>query len=330
MKKRFYFVLFILFAGLLTSCATSVGMKVTRPAEVNLEGAKTIAILPFRTDSSNYYYDTFDFFTYMRFFSEKSYMKKYLQEKGIVENFQKMIEDELARSSDLIIINSESALRFMEKGKTCPADVYITGSMQNFINDVDEKSITKKVDDEIIVNTSCKRSVSFTMKYQIVNAATNKILHSDTFYVSESSLTEKYISDLPSSYELVKNDLYRQAKDIADSVIPHEETRYLSLLDVEDHSEMEKAKELAENDLIEQCYKKYYDIYKREKLFEAGYNAAIILEAQTKFEDAKALAEDLVSNFDDKRAYKLLKDIKNEIAQRNEYLKQTSYSIDAK
>jgi len=330
MKKRFYFVLFVLLAGLLSSCATSVGMKVTRPAEVDLEGAKTIAILPFRTDSSNYYYDTFDFFTYMRFFSETSYMKKYIQEKTIVENFQKMIENELASTSDLLIINSESALRFMERGKSCPADVYITGSMQNFINDVDEKSIQKKVDDEVIINTSCKRSVSFTIKYQIVSAATNKILYSDSFYVNDSSFTEKYIKDLPSSYELVKNDLSRYAKKIADSLIPHEETRYLSLLEVKDHTEMEKAEELAKNDLIEQSYKKYLEIYKKEKLFEAGYNAAIILEAQTKFDEAKVLAEELVSKFNDKKAYKLLKDIKNEIAQKEAYLKQATYSIDAK
>ena len=156
----------------------------------------------------------------------------------------------------------------------------------------------------------------------------DKIIHyTDTIYFSEESATASRVSDLPSPFEMARYKLQSKAENLINGFTPHEMTRYLSLLDgPKNHLEMERANELAKNDLLEQSYKKYMQIYRQENLFEAGYNAAVILESMTRFDEALDLAEELALKFNEKKAYRLVNDIKNEIAQERKYLDQ----IDAK
>lgn len=325
MSKKISYGLLLSLLLLLSSCATSVGMKVTRPAEIDLHGATSIAVLPFRTGTDTFYTD--DYFSYFNYFVQILNAKKYANERMIVDGFQRMIEKEISRSSDLILIDSDSAERYLERGKKCPSDVFIIGSIRNFKNDIDEKSVQKKEGDEIITITSCKRSVSFDLRYQVVESSTNKVIYTDTIYFSEVTPTEKRVSDLPSPFEMARSKLYSKAENLVNGFTPHQVTRYLSLLEgPKDDLDMEKAEELAKNDLIEQSYRLYMQIYKKRNLFEAGYNAAVILEAMTEFDEALELAEELSSKFNEKKAYRLVNDIKNEIALERKYQNQ----IDAK
>lgn len=45
----------------LTSCATTLNVQVQRPAEIDLNGAKTIAVLPFKTSQINNGFDVVSF-----------------------------------------------------------------------------------------------------------------------------------------------------------------------------------------------------------------------------------------------------------------------------
>ncbi len=325
MFKKICNTFLFVFMLLLTSCATSVGMKVTRPAEIDLHGATSIAVLPFRTGNDSFYTD--DYFSYFDYFLQILNASKYVNERQIVDGFQRMLEKEISRSTDLILINSNSAESYLERGKKCPSDVFIIGSIRNLKNDIDEKSLQKKEGNEIITLTSCKRNVSFDLRYQVVESSTNKVIYTDTIYFSEESATASRVSDLPSPFEMARYKLQSKAENLINGFTPHEMTRYLSLLDgPKNHLEMERANELAKNDLLEQSYKKYMQIYRQENLFEAGYNAAVILESMTRFDEALDLAEELALKFNEKKAYRLVNDIKNEIAQERKYLDQ----IDAK
>ena len=325
MFKKISYAFLLSLLVLLTSCATSVGMKVTRPAEIDLHGATTIAVLPFRTGSDSFYTD--DYFSYLNYFVQILNAKKYANERMIVDGFQRMIEKEISRSSELVLIDSDSAERYLEKGKKSPSDVFIIGSIKNFKNDIDEKSVQKKEGNEIITITNCKRTVSFDLRYQVVESATNKVIYTDTIYFSEVTPTEKRVSDLPSPYEMSRSKLQSKAENLVKDFTPHEVTRYLSLLEgPKDDLEMDRAEELAKNHLLEQSYRQYMQIYRKRNLFEAGYNAAVILESLTEFDEALDLAEELASKFNEKKAYRLVNDIKNEIALERKYQNQ----IDAK
>lgn len=325
MFKKICNTFLFVFMLLLTSCATSVGMKVTRPAEIDLHGATSIAVLPFRTGNDSFYTD--DYFSYFDYFLQILNASKYVNERQIVDGFQRMLEKEISRSTDLILINSNSAESYLERGKKCPSDVFIIGSIRNLKNDIDEKSLQKKEGNEIITLTSCKRNVSFDLRYQVVESSTNKVIYTDTIYFSEESATASRVSDLPSPFEMARYKLQSKAENLINGFTPHEMTRYLSLLDgPKNHLEMERANELAKNDLLEQSYKKYMQIYRQENLFEAGYNAAVILESMTRFDEALDLAEEIALKFNEKKAYRLVNDIKNEIVQERKYLDQ----IDAK
>ena len=48
----FIFAALVLFSIIATSCATTLNLRVTRPAQVDSFGAESIAVLPFGTDGS--------------------------------------------------------------------------------------------------------------------------------------------------------------------------------------------------------------------------------------------------------------------------------------
>lgn len=320
MNKKISLFSLLIVSSLLFSCATSIGMTVNRPAEIDLKGAESIVVLPFRVDN-----------TYSpargEYFVAKDYFRFKISTKGaeslVAEKVQKYIEDSIAESTIYTVVNSKSAVSKIEAGLECPAEVYITGQIYNFKTDIDKSERIKKDGDDEYLVVSYKRNVFFEMKYQVINSKNNEIFYTKSEMFSAESNTYDKLDELPEADEVVDYKLYYKAKDIAKSIQPYTETKYLKLLQEKKKSaDMKVANELAKNGFTEESYEKYISIYNQRKIFEAGYNAAIILEAQGKFKEAQTLAEELVRKFGDKRAMTLLKDIRNEIALAEKYENQ--------
>ena len=151
MLKNLKVLFIILFTSSLFSCATSIGMTVNRPADVDLHGAETIVVLPFRGDnsSSKSYYrgDSFEIRDYLR----NTISSKY-EESILLDAIQHSIEDEISKSTIYTVVNSKSAINKIDVGLDCPADVYITGQTTKYRTDVNKSETTKKDgDDEYII-----------------------------------------------------------------------------------------------------------------------------------------------------------------------------------
>lgn len=316
--KNSLFSLTLMLAGLsLFSCATTVGMTVDRPAEVDLNGAKVLEVLPFQISDKTRTSSLFD----TDYYFNNSYRRNNRDEMEIIDSFQTLVEESIKSTGYYNLLSTQSYKDYIKSRNDNSTDVYMIGEIYNYRNRV-EKSETKKVDgDNIKILTSYQRVVEFNFAYQFIEAGTTNVLYSNSFSVSESSYSKDNESELPTPYSIVKNTLSSKASYIARSIKPNKEYRSLSLLNKKKNDDMELANKYAKNGLIEESYKKYVSIYEASYLFEAGYNAAVILEAQGRLEEAQELARKLTRT-GDKRAFKLLNDINYEIKQRDAYLSQ--------
>lgn len=305
MKKRY---LSVLLSGLIFSligCATTVDVEVKRPAEIFLHGAETIAVLPFMyTNGKND-------------FSYKSYYSRTTREQQLIlDNMHDKFEEEINNQTDMILINADSAMKAIDRGRDCPSDVYIVGAATNIVADVEKNETRKTSGEDVYVITEYKKIVEVNFKYQIVDSYTDEVIYTGNFNIKQESMTEDNITNLPKTYDLISTSVNSNARSVVMKLHPYTTTKTLKLLkDKSKNTEMEKARELAKNNLLKQSCESYKSVYERYGLFEAGYNAALLLEAQYKLYEALDLVEELVKNYSDKRAYSLLKDINYEIDQ---------------
>ena len=85
---------------------------------------------------------------------------------------------------------------------------------------------------------------------------------------------------------------------------------------------MKYANELAKKERYTNAYNEFIEVYETTKLFEAGYNAAMLLVVLGKYDDAKILMKELYTETGSQKARNALKDIQYEITSRDKYLEQ--------
>lgn len=325
MKKSLYiFALFVL-SCIFSSCATKVRYEVVRPAELDLNGAKTISVLPIKPYA--YFHIRSDtslveivLGSYFGLFDSVSY-----DERKAIDYIQTSIEKGLIASPYIDVVSSDAVKKSVEKGYLNPADVYLTGEVTYYnVNDrvtservaVEDKrpDPNGKKNKTYVTIDYYYRDVTMDFKYQIVDGSTNKIICYDKISMSNSSGRYSSVRDLPSPYSLLQNNLSNSVAKILKELQPYVVTKSITLLeDKSKDPDMKNANELAKNYNIKDSYKLYSKIYKEKDLFEAGYNAAILKQALGELSEAQELMDNLYEKTYDSRAYKALAEIENEI-----------------
>lgn len=339
MKQSFVF-LSILLSSLFISCATKVRYEVVRPAELNLNGAKTISVLPIKPYSSlriksNTTVAEIIIGSYFGFYDSVS-----RDEKKAIEYLQTSIENGLMSSPYIDLISSDAVKTAIDKGYLNPADVYFTGEVTYYnVNDrikTERVSVESKYTDSngkkkksYVYVDYYYRDVSFDFKYQIVDSSNNKIIAYEKISIDNSSGRYKSIRDLPSPYSLIENKLKSTASKILKELQPYVVVKSLSLLeDKNKNPDMKNANELAKEYNINDSYRLYRKLYDENGIFEAGYNAALLKQAMGELSDAEDLMSQLYEKTLDSRAYKALSDIRYEIDQANKLFSQTREESD--
>ena len=318
----------------LSSCATSIPVVVTRPAELDLHGAKTVAVLPFQISNSRNYDSTGN--TVIDVLNAIDYLM-HDDDRNEVDSANYLTSEltsRLAGSPYLTLVDSNVVKAALENGKKAPVDAYLTGKIINFEYGTDSTERKEKVepkekpkdDDQDYIGekrkneereryvTYFKRWVRATVVYEVVDAKTNAVIGYRTKEISDTSAEQRDPVFLTSPFDLIDDNLSALVSQIVKDVQPYEETKYLSLLKDKD-PELKTANQLAKEGLLDQSEQKFYALYKAEDDFVAGYNAAKLLQAQGKLTEAKALMSELVDKFADKRAMSGLRDIQYEIDQ---------------
>lgn len=314
--KNKLLILSIAAAVLLTSCATSISVKVTRPAELNMHGAKTIAVIPFQPSTNHIFRgrgSRHDILAYFMGFRDIN-----PDEKKSIECIDAEIKKILLESDDLTLINSDVVRRELEEGKEPSCDVYLTGQILDYRFGFDEVDVKVNDDEGYHYETNYLSKAKIEILYQIVDARTNEVIAFRQVEYNESSSNYSYRSDCPKGYELLRIDLKNLARKISKQIQPYDVYVSLTLLDDKEKNEENKiANELADNGLIMESYNRYSDFYEKTGNFVAGYNSALLLQALGELEDAERLMSKLVNDTADKRAISALRNIQYEIDQQN-------------
>ena len=93
---------------------------------------------------------------------------------------------------------------------------------------------------------------------------------------------------------------------------PHTETLSLTLLKSKD-KDMKAAEKLAHKGQLVSARKEYQYIYKKDQLFEAGYNAALLYEAMEEYEAALELMQKVWKDSGDTRAKEKIRELEKEV-----------------
>lgn len=301
---------------LLASCATSVPVTVTRPAELDLHGAKTVSVLPFQISDDKDLQHTNSSFVNVLLALDYLLRDDDKNEVECANYLSTQLTSKLSESTYLTLVDADVVKTALAKGKKAPVDVYLTGKISNFKYGVDDKDVKEKEDDEEFYVTYYSRWVRATIVYEVVDSKTNQIIAYREKEINQKSTEQKKYNDVPSVFSTVKNDLNQLTTQIMKEIQPYQETKYLSLLkDKTKNPELKLANSLAKEGMVVESRQKYYAVYKSENNFEAGYNAAKLLQAEGKLEESKKLMTELVNKFGDKRAISGLRDIQYEIDQ---------------
>lgn len=323
MKIFKFCVMFVIFLCLI-SCATTLKIQVERPAKIDLNGAKTIAVLPFKPYKIKDSYDVFYFLLDTFIFD---YEKSNPDEKRCIEKLKYEIEDGLAKSPYITLINSEEVQKAIKNNYINPADVYLIGKVSYFCIDDEKHNVKRPVNHYVIDEEGNKkevteyeyffefsRNVTFVFNYQVVNSADSRVLYNNSVELSNQSEHYNSKSELPSAYSLLQYNLSDVAKKILREIQPYTITKSIKLLkDKTKNPDMKNADKLAAEFYLQESYDEYLKIYNSTGLFEAGYNAALLKEVMGDLYGAKKILEELYNKTSDERALKCINDIKNEI-----------------
>ena len=304
-----FLILLIYSPVLFTSCATSVSFPVERPAEIDSKGATSITILPFSSGNMGRFYYNHG--------TETKIIANYIQEQ-----FQKRI----LRSGFFTLISSQG-LPNKSGLSSSFSDLRIQGNIYNFSNKVEK--IPVETEDKKKKLYLYKRKVSLSVKYEVVYSQTNEILYSTTQHIEEESSEYASSREVPSYLTLVSSDLSGRISTIAKKLMPYTTTRHLSLLkyktkEPEIKEAMDTAHKLTKQGLYPLAQSAFMNLYEQQGIFEAGYNAALLLEATGQLTAAEELMNQLLLTTNNQKAEKALQEIQKEIryAQRLKYQKK--------
>ena len=340
MKKRIsFYSIIICFCFMFLSCATTVNVKLTRPAHLDLNGARTIAILPIKPCA---YYKEYNTSLGMEILINSFYQIFDIRdpdEQLAIDSLRTQIERGLLDSPYIKLVSSDAVENAKRKGYLNPADVYLTGEVTYFdVSDSksEERKLVKaakgdqKAEYEIV--RYWKRTAYFNFKYQVVDSSTDKVISFDEIRMEETSSRYESKSSLPGTYSLLESDIRYAAKRILQELQPYVVTKSIKLLEVktkdkELKARMKAADELAENNQINTASAEFQKIYEETGIVEAGYNAAILQEALGNLSIAETMMEKVYLQNPDSRVAKGLSDIRNEINMANRLKNQINESV---
>lgn len=320
------------------SCATTIDVKLTRPANLDLNGAKTIAVLPIKPFA---YYKEYNTSLGVEILINSFYQIFEItdrDEETAIKALQGRIESGLMSSPYISLVSSSEVQRAIDKGYINPADVYLTGEVAYFnIKDTaDEvKKITKPADGdrkaEYEYVTEWSRRVELVFRYQVVDSATNKVLSYREIRCDDEVKHYEKKQNLPSAYNIIESELRYAADKILKELQPYTVVKSIKLLESKTKDKLLKermkgADTLVKNYLLKEAEATYEVIYKETGLIEAGYNAAILQEALGNLSLAEKMMTELYEKTLDSRVAKGLSDIKYEIQQAERLNKQINNS----
>ena len=323
MKKSLILIISVLLlVSFLSGCATTVRVAIERPAELDLNGAKSVGMLPFQakaTESmggrSNAVVAVLEFLGYYNWFYDQDDQDR----QELADLLTRKLQEELSRSQYLDLVDTNRIQSALTNGTPVPCDVYLTGVISRFDTSIESVVRTQKNSNGVNQKvTYYYRHLELELMYQVIDAQSNRVISYKSVPVELDSYEVAKRNDVESVYSLGRKTFEDFAYTIMKQLQPYTVEKTLTLLsDKHKDPDMDYADEVVKSGSIEHAESLYEELYVSRGYMEAGYNAAILLEAMGNLEDARDLMQEVFDIFKDTRALRALEDIKDEISSAN-------------
>jgi TolB-like protein len=257
----------LIFAG----CATSVPIQVERPPTLNTLGIQRIAVMPFRTSDNS---------------SLQRHAATLLANESLLR-----IQD----TKRFTMVNSSTIEQAQRRNQNIEslADALFSGQVLSLtVNNGSEQRRAKDRNGDYYYYTVYTREARISFNYNLTKTRDGSMLgplsKTDTLNYSN----EDY-SKLPSPEQMVQTLVQRNLRSLGNDVAPHRvtEQRRFETISTKDKIIKQRAKDaisLVKNGNYKSAQEAFQRLYQDTGSFEAGYNAALLIEIQGDLQGALA------------------------------------------
>jgi hypothetical protein len=346
----------------MSGCATSIHVKVIKPAEVNMSGARKLAIFPVSVPSTENVDSMSDIFknSILRIkkkkFADTENMKLELGEyatDNLVSNlvntnyFEIISPTDVERSleyydaseidpimlgallgAEAIVLSEITDLQ-QEKERFIVTEKTVEKKKIKIRDKKTDKMVTKVIEEEIEVEVPwVKRTVYLRYTYWVINTETDKLIASKSFYQSKHNQVKEEEKEKLQSYEqMARNIISGNLKAMTKQLAPYEtwEARVM-MNDKTKDPRMKEADNLVKGNVYEKALDLYLEIWFDNQNPAAGVNAAIMYEVLGDVDSALALIEKVLDVSAESKVmyeYKRLKKVKEDLIRLEEQMGDT-------
>lgn len=312
----------VIFLILFVSCSTTISTYVERPAELDLGGAKKVAVIPFEVSTYGQHIGDFSRWREARSLHElilSAFEEKTDSSKNL-KNIANMLTNDFAKllmnSKEFELVSKDNVINAIKHEVKIPSDICLTGEIIDYkvemVSKDSNRTITSKEGtSEIEYYKEYAKKIKMIIRYEFISTESGYPVYSENYPIEASSYFYERKREIPGDFSIVESELYKFENSVLRKILPHTELIKFDLLKSKD-AEMKAAEKLAENNELNLSLERYSDIYERTESFEAGYNAAEIMLVKGNLQEARKLASKLLLT-DDSRAKMLMNRINSEI-----------------
>lgn len=342
MKKFLILFSTIAFMG----CATAIKIEVTKPAEINMSGARTIAVL-------NVHYSDKGSLDLGEIFNKPlvsalfgdSEKEQVIQD--VISYTTSAMTISLLDTGYFTIVSGKELSEYFSQGQEINAlsigaesgaEAIIVPEFTQLRYDEDFITKTESVwdaeqDDYVNIEVPYgRRTAEFIFFYRVIDTETGEIIASKRFwqtktdeqkveYIAQITLMgmgkkAEYLGEIKSFNTLFRDGVDEVLSEVVKQLAPYTviESRYLQK-DETDSSEMERADTLVKGAMYEEAYEIFITEWEQYNNPAGGFNAAIMLEALGNADAAANLMKEVASksgNSDAMKEYQRLLEVLEE------------------
>ncbi|MBN1836443.1 MAG: hypothetical protein JW820_11375 [Spirochaetales bacterium] len=322
MRRVFLAVALAGMGVLLLSCATSIPVTVTKPAEINMSGNRVIAVLDFRYPEKGRGVTGKDLVEWAvaRLLGIDLPDRQSIEER-VAEYTTSLVITTLLDTGYFQLVSPEQVARAMGRslstrttavdiGRVVGAQAIVSGELylleseeEQWVDTVTSIDPDTQEQVETIVPMMSRR-VQVGMRYQVINTRSGAIVASRSFEDDEKEETaQAKSSSLPSAEKMFQEIIEEFMPAMAKQLAPYQvrETRTL-MKDKMDDLRMEQADELVKGRLYDAALELYLEIWDDTANPAAGFNAGILYEITGDLDSAVAQMEEVARRTGDRRS----------------------------
>ncbi len=293
MKNILRLVPALALAGFLASCATSIPVTVDHPSRIDMGSIRTIGVQPFLGRSPNYIDRVPD--------GIRPGFKSYDHGRNVGIFVSDAIRQTLARSGRYSVLDMSSS-RFPGSPKP---DAYIAGEILDYsISNTLAIDVRTDKNGIRITYWITRKEVHLSFVYSLIDNQTGRVI--DRVYKEGKASDQAERSDflfVPfDDYSLLGRIMDRIIPEIEKELMPWRETVHLSFEMKDDDPQYKVADGLVKNHQYGRAYDIYMDAYRRMGDYRAGYNAALLLFAMDRKEEAIGQMKEIADRYDFSKA----------------------------